>query len=305
MRQFLTLITVLFSVFAQAEDIALTIEEYDVPRNRASILVLDSSQVPLETVLRVHTKTGTCEVTIIEKVNDHLIGSTSGCEQGVITPGMKLAYSTPNSWEQPTTRSYASDDSSQISTTYDSPGVMQEILSRTTVYLGHNFSRELEGNVNADGSLKNLSGDTAFSMGLKGRLYDFTDRLSLAAELGYQTPRTLDSITRNSNGVQTVGGTMGYSPRLSMWSLAVLGQAQVLDRVQAFAGLNISLPSLSNSPFSIQSDLGFQGGANYQLFPHIALEGLIRILNMNLRNNIGETTDVSLAGLEIRGRYSF
>ena len=57
--------------------------------------------------------------------------------------------------------------------------------------------------------------------------------------------------------------------------------------------------------WSIRRDIGFQGGANYQLYPQIALEGLIKISNMNLRNEIGETTDVSLAGLEVRGRYSF
>ncbi len=98
---------------------------------------------------------------------------------------------------------------------------------------------------------------------------------------------------------------MGYSPRLSIWSLAVQGEARVMDDLTGFAGLNLSIPSLRNSPFRVGSDIGFQAGANYQLFPQVALEGLIKITNMNLKNDIGEETDVSLAGLEVRGRYSF
>ncbi len=299
MPKILLLLLLVFATSAQAKDIALTVEEYDLPRNRASILVLDSSQVPLGTTLRVHSKTGTCEVTIVEKVNDHLIGKTVGCEAGVISPGMKLAYSTP-AWEQP-----IRTPTSQVQTSYDSPDLMSEILDRTTVYIGHNFSGELEGNVYADGSQKNLDGDTAFSMGIKGRLYDFTDRLSFAVELGYETPRTLDRVTYTNNGAETTGGTIGYSPRLSLWTLAFLGQAKLVDRINGFAGLNLSIPSMDNSPFDTRSDIGFQGGANYQILPNIALEGLIKITNMNFKNDIGQTTDVSLAGLELRGRYSF
>ena len=302
MIRILTIFLLFIGFNVHSKDIALTIEEHDALRNRTSILVLDSSQVPLDTILRVHSKTGTCEVTIVEKVNDHLIGKTSGCEMGVITPGMKLAYSTPNTWEQPV-RAPTSD--SQISTSYNSQGIMTEVLSRTSVYIGHNFAGELEGNVFADGSEKNLDGDTAFSMGIKGRIYDFTDRISLAAELGYETPRTLDQVTRSVNGAESVTGTMGYSPRLSLWTLAALGEVKLMERMNGFAGINISIPSVSNSPFSMSGDIGFQGGANYQLFPQVALEGLIKITNMNLKNNIGETTDVSLAGLELRGRYSF
>jgi hypothetical protein len=303
MKYILQIITLFFIVPAQAEDIALTIEEIDNTRNRLSLLVLDASQVPLQTVIRVHSKTGSCEVTIVEKVNDHLVASTNGCAPGVLKPGMKLAYSSPNSWEQPT-RNVASDNS-RVSTQYNAPDLISEILDRTTVFIGHNFAGELEGNVYADGSLKNLDGDTAFSLGVKGRVYDFTDRLSLAVELGYETPRTLDQATFVNGNAQTVAGTIGFSPRLSLWSLAVQGEAKVMERMTGFLGFNVSLPSLSNSPFAISSGLGFQGGANYQILPQIAVEGLIKITNMNLENQFGQTTDVSLAGLELRGRYSF
>ncbi|NQZ19747.1 MAG: hypothetical protein HRT44_10890 [Bdellovibrionales bacterium] len=78
-----------------------------------------------------------------------------------------------------------------------------------------------------------------------------------------------------------------------------------MDKLVGFGGFNVSIPLLSNSPFSMDGDIGFQAGANYQILPHVAIEGLIKISNMNLQNNIGETTDVSLAGLELRGRYNF
>lgn len=302
MFRLLSVLLLFVSQMAQAEQIALTIEEYDYGRQTASILVMDTSQVPLGTVLRVHSKTGTCNVKITEKVNDHLIGSTRGCSAGVITAGMKLAYTPTQTWEAPK-QQYR--EPTQISTSYDSPDLIDEIMKRTSFFIGHNFASELEGNVVADGSVKDLDGDTALSMGIKGRLYDFTDRLSFAAELGYESPRTFDQETRTQNGGTTVSGTQGYSPRLSIWSLAFLGEAKVMDRMNAFAGLNVSIPSLSNSPFSMTGGIGFQGGANYQLLPNIALEGLIKITNMDLENNIGQTTDVSLAGLEIRGRYNF
>ena len=299
-------LVILFSFnLALAEDIALTVEEYDLPRQRASLLVLDQSQVPLNTVIRVHSKTGTCEVRIIEKVNDHLIGATTGCEAGVINPGMKLAYSPTTTWEQPVAYKPVPYEPNQTTTNYDAPDMMDEILDRTTLFIGHNFSSELEGNVYANGSVKDLDGDTAFSMGIKARVYDFTDRVSLSTELGYETPRTFDQATFTTGNATVVQGTQGYSPRLTLWSLAAQGEFKLMDRLNAFGGLNLSIPTLRNSPFSMGSAIGFQGGANYQLLPQIALEGLIKITNMDLSNDMGETTDVSLAGLEIRGRYSF
>ena len=39
--------------------------------------------------------------------------------------------------------------------------------------------------------------------------------------------------------------------------------------MNGFAGINISIPSVSNSPFSMSGDIGFQGGANFQVLPNI------------------------------------
>lgn len=305
---FAFIIALFLSSYSNAEDISLTVEEFDPVRNSASLLVVDTSQVPLGTILRVHSKTGTCEVKITERVNDHLIGTTKGCEAGIITPGMKLAYSTPNSWERETASNFEpTTEENQTSTSYSSNDILDEIMERTTFFLGHNFAGQLEGNVYANGLVKDLDGDSAFSLGIKGRIYDFTDRISLSAELGYETPRTLDQATYTdvTTGATSVAGTNGFSPRVTLWSLAVMGDARVLDRVNAFLGMNLSLPSVRNSPFKLSGDIGFQGGANYQLYKNIAIEGLIKISNMNLRNNFGEVTDVSLAGLELRGRYNF
>ena len=163
----------------------------------------------------------------------------------------------------------------------------------------------MEGNVYSDGSVRDLRGGTALSLGVKGRVYDFNDRLNLAVEVGYESPRTLDTETVNNNGVLVDQGTQGYSPRLSIWSLAAQGEARIMDGMNGFLGANLSFPSLRNGPFSIGSGIGFQGGANYQVWEAIAIEGLVKITNMNLRNDLGQDINVSLAGIEIRGRYTF
>ena len=295
-------IFLLASTFAGAKDVALTIEELDNVRQRASLMVVDQTEVPLNTVFRVHGKTGTCKIRITEKVNDHLVAATQGCDTGIIRPGMKLAYTTTDDFPARTPQS----TESQLNTSYKQPTLINKILERTSVFVGHNFATELEGNVRADGSERNLSGDTALSMGLRGRVYDFSPRFSLAAELGYESPRTFDQATfTNPDGFTQTLGTRNYSPRLAMWSLAALAEAKVMERMVAFGGLNLTIPLLSNSPFSMESRLGFQGGAFYKLLPNVAIEGLIKISNMALENNIGETTDVSVAGLEVRGRYFF
>lgn len=307
MLKVLSLICFMLPSLAFGEDISLTVEEYDVVRQKASILVVDSSQVPLNTVLRVHSKTGTCEVKITEKVSDHLIGETRGCNESTITPGMKLAYSPVQTWERPATTMEPYREPTEISTSYDSEDTMRMILDRTTFYMGHNFATQLEGNVGTrnNSSISNLEGDSSLSLGIKGRFYDFTPKFSIAGELGYESPRTLDKGTYTSATGSNEQGTIGFSPRLVLWHVAVLGQFAVMDRMNAFGGINISLPSVDHAPFSLSGDLGFQAGANYRIIPNVAVEGLVKIMNMNLRNNLGQTNDVSLAGLELRGRYFF
>ncbi len=286
------------------EDISLTIEEYDVIRKKASILVLDQSQVPLGTVIRVHSKTGTCEVKITEKVSDHLIGSTRGCTESTLTPGMKLAYTPTQTWEAPTTYR---EPASTTSMDYRGDDALDEILDRTTFYIGHNFASELEGNVgtSSNAAISDLEGDTALSLGIKGRIYDFTDRFSFAAELGYESPRTMDQAVYTTNAGTNEQGTVGFSPRLVLWHVAALGQFAVMEKMNAFGGINIALPSVENAPFSLSGNLGFQGGANYRIIPNVAIEGLVKIINMDLRNNLGQENNVSLSGVELRGRYFF
>lgn len=297
----MTFILALLSYSLFAQDVALTVQEYDGTRNRAVITSLDATPVPMGTTLRVHSKTGHCDVKITEQVNNQLIGETTGCEAGIISPGMKLAYSPTNSWEQRPVNT----EPAQISTGYDAQGILAEVMERTSFFMGLNFANQMEGKVYADSRVKDLDGDSALSFGVKGRVYDFTDRIYLATELSYETPRTFDSATFATPTGDVTQGTQGYSPRMSLWGLAAQGEFKVTDRLIGFAGLNLSIPSLRNSPFKLRSDLGFQGGATYRLYPNIAMEALIKVTNMNLQNNIGETTDVSLAGLELRGRYNF
>ena len=171
--------------------------------------------------------------------------------------------------------------------------------------MGYNFSDDLEGKVNADGSYKDLSGDMAFALGVQGRVYDFTPRVSLAVGLGYEFARSFDQATVILNNAEVVAQPPTGNPSVSFWSLYTQAQAQLLDKLTAFGGINFSLPSVSNVPWSLSGDLGFQAGAAYEVYKQIQVEGLVKITNLNLRNQLGDTTDVSLAGIELRGRYTF
>ncbi|MCB0378703.1 MAG: hypothetical protein KDD33_09440 [Bdellovibrionales bacterium] len=291
------MIALVLSSSALAKDIALTVGEVDTTRHRATIKLFDSRQVPLGTVIRMHSKTGTCEVKITERVNNELIGQTDqNCDPTAIHSGMQLSFSNePEDNWLPTARTEYTDES---------PSDWQAIIKdRLSIYLGYNLSNQLEGKVYADGSVKNLEGDSAFTLGVNGRVYDFNPMFSIGAGIGYETPRAFDRATFVSNGGERVYGFP--AAKLSLWNLLAQLEARPLDKLVAFGGLNYSLPTLRDTPRRVTGDIGFHIGANYEVYPQIAVEGLIKITNMNLKNEIGETTDVSLAGLELRGRYSF
>ena len=88
---------------------------------------------------------------------------------------------------------------------------------------------------------------------------------------------------------------------LSFFNLASLVEFKILENLDSFIGLNFNLPMITHSPFKLLGDMGFQGGAGYNVFKHIWLEALVKVNNMNLYNNRGEKRDVSLAGLELKG----
>ncbi len=180
---------------------------------------------------------------------------------------------------------------------------MEEFFNRTSFFMGHNFSDRLEGLFYADGSVKNVSTNTAFSMGVRGHIIDFMEKkIRLAMEMEYNTSRSLNPTSfKGSNGESP----KIFSPRLSFFSMASLAEFKIFQNLNSFVGLNFNFPTTSNGPFKIVGDMGFQAGASHNVFKHIWLEGLVKVNNMNLYNNRGEKRDVSLAGLEFRGRYSF
>ncbi len=175
---------------------------------------------------------------------------------------------------------------------------MEEFLNRVSFFIGHNFSDRLEGLFYADGSVKNTGTNTAFSMGMRGHIYNLTENLRLSMEIGYNTSRSLNPTPFKSTDSSGVF-------RLSFFNLVSLVEFKIFENLDSFAGLNFTFPITNPSLFGLAGDMGFQGGASYNLLEHIWLEGLVKVNNMNMRNNLGEKRDVSLAGLEIRGRYSF
>ena len=179
---------------------------------------------------------------------------------------------------------------------------MEMLLDRTSFFVGHNLSNRLEGLYYADGSVKNINTNTAFSIGIRERIYDFNENISIFTEIGHNTSRNLNptSFKGSDNGVSNI-----FSPRFSFFNLVSLVEFKTFENMNSFVGLNFNFPIVSNSPFKLRGDFGFQGGAGYNIFRRMWLEGLIKINNMNLYNNMGEKRDVSLAGVELRGRYTF
>ena len=195
------------------------------------------------------------------------------------------------------------EDIPRLKASHDLPELFKkEFFNRTSFFIGHNLSNRLEGLFYSDGSVKNVGTNTAFSMGIKGRVIDFPENIRLAMEIEYNTSRSLNptAFAEGENGSSRI-----FSPRLSFFSMVSLMEFKISQDMDSFVGLNFNFPITSNSPFKLVGDLGFQIGASHNVYKHIWLEGLIKVNNMDLYNNRGEKRDVSLAGLELRGRYSF
>ena len=288
--------------------VTLSVEDYDEIRQRVSLLNLDSEKIPLESTFQIHGKTETCKITIIEQVNQRLIGETLNCHNGTITQGTELAYYQTNQWKEAQSAQKeslpADTSSSRMTIQGESSDLLEEILSRTSVFIGHNLSNRLEGYIYNDGSLRNIHANTAFSFGARGKLYTFQNDIHIAMELGYESSRSLNPTAfKDANGAFSNSNI--FAPRFSIFNLAALGEFQISEDLNSFAGLNFNLPIVSQSPFDLDGDFGFQGGIGYRILSPIWVEGLIKVNNMNLQNNMGETANVSLAGFEFRGRYSF
>ena len=302
MYSYLVLLSILVSLPAMAEDYFLTIAQYDLLRERATISLSDQAKVPNGTILRVHGKQGSCTLKVTDRVNNQLIAKTKECGTEILKPGMRLTYTSNADADWPQEGRFLAGET-ETSNDYDKYSEM--IKDRISFFLGYNFSSNLEGKVRADGSVRNLTGTSAFSMGLLGRVYDINPQIGISAGLGYETNRSFDEGTFVQDGATFVAPIPGNDPELTIWALYAQVDAKLMDRLSAFGGLNFSIPSIKKVPWSTSGDIGFQAGAGYEVFPKLNVEGLIKITNMNLENEIGETTDISLSGLEVRARYTF
>lgn len=305
MRTLILILSLLIGYSAFAQDHFLRVTDYDPVNHRATLIMLDQSGLTAGTSLRIHTKMGTCLIKIKDVINESLVTETNDCSSAIMKTGMRLSYNMDslNDWPEDDTP-LVSDNRSRISFDGDN-SFMNLIRNRLSVHLGYNFASNAEGKAYADGRMKDLEGDSTLAFGVLGRIYNFNPFIGLTLGLGHDFARNFDRATVIQNNAEVVQSFNGSDPRISIWNLSVQVEAEIIPKLNAFGGLNYSLPSIQNSPWGISGDIGFQAGAGYEVYPQVDVEGLIRMTNMNLKNDIGETTDISLTGLEVRGRYTF
>ena len=299
------ILTLFISFGALASTVSLTVQQYDSLRNRVAILVHNDANIPMGTNIRVHSRSGTCVVKVLERVNSQIIGGTQNCPIGTLNSGMKLSFS----FQQPqSTEDWIREPAYTGTSNYEddsSSDTLALIRDRISVYMGLSTASNIEGKVYSDGRLKNLEGDSAFSLGINGNIYKLSPKIGFTLGLGYESTRTFERGTKTQNG-GTVTEGFGHNPRLSMWTITSQIEGKPIEKLNVFGGLNFAIPNFSNSPiWSMSGDLGFQAGAAYEVYPNVDLEALVEITNLNLKNEAGETTDVSLNGLELRARYRF
>lgn len=311
----------------------LTVSNYDSIRQRATIKVSDTASgletdgrsVSLGSRLRVNTSSGQCIIEIAERVNSLLVAKTPECTDQILRTGLQLTYTPSNpgdsqfesedvanrkpAWQQDTPQedwpSEGRFSSNGRVATAAGWGPFAPLKDRISVYLGHNFSNDLEGKVTSAGDVKDLGGQTAFTLGLQGRVYNFSPRLGLSVGVGHEFMRTFNEATVLTNNQEARGPVPFNDIKLSLWSLYTQVEVQVIPKLLAFGGINIAVPSANQETLSFGSDLGFQVGAAYELASQIMVEGLVKITNLNARLLAATPTDVSLAGIEVRGRYTF
>ena len=333
-----TLSSLVFFVFTLTTTSAfgadLTITDYDSTRQRATISLSQDTSIKMGTILRVNANSGTCNLEIVERVNLNLVAKTPKCTASILRDGLKLTYSQPatDSWGKTSEFNNEVEDvshrapawSNDDSIMSDDEGWTSEgqfttgsiataagwgryafLKDRISVYLGHNFTNDLEGKVLANGSVKDLGGDMAFTMGVQGRVYDISPRLGIVVGIGHEFNRTFDEATTIVNNTEVRAKPPTGNPKVRIWSLYTQVEASVMKRLKAFGGINFSLPVANGVYLDFDGDIGFQAGAAYEVIRNLDIEGLIKITNMDLNNRQGETTDVSLAGVELRGRYTF
>jgi len=319
--------------FSQASQTLLTVTNYDSARQRATIQVSNDQTVVRGTKIRINTNSGSCIVEVTDQANDLLVTKAPNCSESVLRKGLQVAYGVPITTNTASAPQEAEDVSKRRPAwENDSPaqnwpsegkftsgrvataagwGMLAPLKDRISVYLGHNFSNDLEGKVTPSGEVKDLGGQTAFTLGVFGRVYNFSPKVGLSVGIGHDFMRTFDQATLISNNSEVRAPNPAGDTRISLWSLYTQAEVEVYDKIMVFGGINISIPRENDTPLKFSSDLGFQVGAAYEVFSQFMVEGLIKISNLNVENTslpenpAIEKTDVSLAGIELRGRYTF
>ena len=209
MRTLVLILSLLIGYSALAQDHFLRVTDYDPARHRATLIMLDQSGLSAGTSLRVHTKMGTCIIKIKDVINESLITETNDCNTTIMKTGMRLSYTMDNFNDWPADDTpIVSDNRSRFSFDGDN-SFMNLIRNRLSVHLGYNFASNAEGKVYADGSVKDLEGDSTLSFGVLGKIYNFNPFIGLTLGIGHDFARNFDRATVIQNSASRASYSSG------------------------------------------------------------------------------------------------
>ena len=147
-----------------------------------------------------------------------------------------------------------------------------------------------------------FAAETAFGFGAEYE-YGFGDQLVQGLPMSIVGGITYE-ISREISKLKVQGTTQPFSskPKISLWTPYVNGQVNITEQFAGFAGLNYSIPSISNfGDEKGKSQLGYQIGASAKLTSSLAVDGIYRWINFK-SDNIDQ---YDLDGFVLRGRYLF
>lgn len=189
-----------------------------------------------------------------------------------------------------------------ISQTWDYDRVEKELLDRSHVDIGYNFSNLMEGTVtdNAGHALKDLSSQGALRIGGHFTYLYLPKYFSLSVGLGYESPRRLNWNNSVNGGI----ALLNPEQRLSFWELNTLVHLDLPWFWEAYGGINQTIPLLSNRNATMKGNVGFLAGANYWWTRNLSTGLVYRINNFSYQT-LGQSNEMSLSGLELRVNLKF
>ncbi len=283
MKTFLSFVCLFFSSVAFA---APTIKQVNGKTDQIAVTTTRETTVGSQWVANMKTG-GQCVFEVVQQSNSVTLMEADDCNMAQLRVGQKLEKSLFTAGQ---TQGSAKGGPAWLSK-----------LKGFSIIGFYSTADELPykaGNVSGTVSAENSFG---FGAEYNYSLTRATQGLPLAVVGGltYEMAREWDSFSER--GVTT--NYVGNKPTLSIWTPYLNAQYNMGESFGVFAGMNYSIPRLSDSgTLKMKSDLGYQMGASLSFTESIAADAIYRWLNFGANSNI---SDVSLDGFTIRGRYIF